>query len=142
MKNKPVTELDNELYHYGVLGMHWGIRRFQPYSLIPRKSGKGGKETGQAKKASKSKASTTVTKTVSKLKNGKVTTKSTKKVSELKEVSEPKKSRNQKSAETKARLEAEAITARQRKEELDRIVRSGSATEIYSHKSEIGENSR
>lgn len=137
MKNKPVTELDNELYHYGVIGMHWGIRRFQPYSLIPRKSGKGGKETGQAKKASKSRVTTSVTKTVSKLKNGKVTTKSTKKVSELKEVSEPKKSRNQKSAEAKAAVEAQAKTARQRKEELDNLVRTGTATEIYNHRSEL-----
>lgn len=37
------------LAHHGVLGMHWGIRRFQPYSLIPRGSGKAGKEIGEAK---------------------------------------------------------------------------------------------
>ena len=40
------------LAHYGILGMHWGIRRFQPYSVHPRKGGEGGKETGEAKKAS------------------------------------------------------------------------------------------
>ena len=41
------------LVHYGILGMHWGIRRFQPYSVHPRKGGEGGKEVGDARKAQK-----------------------------------------------------------------------------------------
>lgn len=39
--------------HYGIKGMHWGIRRYQPYKTVPRKSGKGGvyKPTTKAGKA-------------------------------------------------------------------------------------------
>ena len=43
----------NELYHYGIPGMKWGIRRYQPYSEKPRGSGKGGKEVGDAKQSAR-----------------------------------------------------------------------------------------
>jgi len=41
--------MTNELSHHGILGMRWGIRRYQPYP-----SGhKGGKEVGEAAKPKK-----------------------------------------------------------------------------------------
>lgn len=41
---------DDYISHHGILGQRWGIRRYQPYSQVPRKSGEGGKEIGSAKK--------------------------------------------------------------------------------------------
>lgn len=46
---------ESYLAHHGIKGQKWGIRRFQPYSVRGRKSGKGGKEVGEAKKKGPSK---------------------------------------------------------------------------------------
>ena len=40
MWESPRPVYPNELYHYGVKGMHWGIRRYQPYPKGYSGSGK------------------------------------------------------------------------------------------------------
>lgn len=55
MKNRMILEaLNDELLHYGTEGMHWGIRRFQPYPSSYSGSGKFvGKRNKKLQRAAK-----------------------------------------------------------------------------------------
>lgn len=48
------NSFSSELFHYGILGQRWGIRRYQSYATTgPRKGGKTGREIGEARSLKK-----------------------------------------------------------------------------------------
>lgn len=145
---------DYHLSHYGVKGMHWGIRRYQPYSVTgPRKSGEGGKEIGEARKAAKKTgkvARPTITREKAKKMVDKaiasVTRDTNKKIRDLKKwLKEEQKTGNfRKNAKTKASNVVSRIgsTVKKMKNKYDdykkkKIIEKGSLDEVYSNRHKL-----
>lgn len=115
MNNTFIVESDY-LAHHGVLGMKWGIRRYQPY---PKGSGKSGKEIGKAAKVQQ-RSSTGV--------KGYFEAKKKQKAAEA--------AKQQRVTNLQKAREA-AAKKRQHEADKERVLKSGSAEEVLKYKGEL-----
>ena len=118
------TEYDaDSLFHYGVVGMHWGIRRYQPYSYTDgRDYGESGKEIGLAAKLGRG------------IKSAKNSIEAYRKTAKKKATL--RKARRTKAAKAKAaeKEEKKRVKEEKKKEEL---INSGDIDKVIKNKSKL-----